>query len=370
MANPHIIFATSWKRLHDGWCIASRKYALAMHEAGVHLNMHETADLLDVPLDEEVAIEMKPILEVPFSPQLDYYLYSGLLGGWHRMKLITKSFHTQPVTVGYHSFFERANLESELVRELRKVSLLTTSKTNAKVFYAHGLNDVERIPYPWFENDPLRAIPITSSTRRFYWIGRFEPRKAPDRLIRAFMTAFKPGEASLTMKLSTFTFPGLDSSPEAIILDQLKEGNGWTVHNWSEHIILIREKLTNAEMIQLHADNDVYVSSAHGEGLELGAWAAKQAGRMLVVTESGGPEDIVSDSDILIRSNGIIPADECYDNLWGKGGTYYDYRFDELVIALERARISGVGSRGWSGDENHRSARVGKQLKEWLEERI
>jgi len=66
----------------------------------------------------------------------------------------------------------------------------------------------------------------------------------------------------------------------------------------------------------------------------------------------------------------VIPAHECYDQLWGKGGTYYDYRFNELVVALERARISGVGSRGWPDDESHRSVRVGKQLKEWLEERI
>jgi glycosyltransferase involved in cell wall biosynthesis len=369
---PHIIFATSWKRLHDGWCVAARQYALAMHHAGVHVNLHETVDSESAPLDPEVAAEVKPITEVPFSPVLDYYLYSGLLGGYERMKRTLYSFHTQPVKVGFHSFFERTYLEPELVRELKRVPLLTTSRANERVLRAHGLTDVTRIPYPWTESDPLRSIPEATSSRNFYWIGRFEPRKAPDQLIRAFMTAFKPGEARLTLKLSMFDFPGIGNNPEAVILDQLREGNGWTVHNWSDHIILIRQKLSNAEMLRLHAENDVYVSSARGEGLELGAWAAKQAGRMLVVTESGGPEDIVGDSDILVRSTGTMPAHACYEGLWGKGARYYDYSFEDLVAGLQVARSFGMGSasRHWTSEESHRSTVVGRQLKEWLSERV
>jgi len=345
-----------------------------MHGAGVHLNMLET--LLDgkedptKDLDPEVRFEMTDILDTPFDPMLDYYLYSGVLMGHNRMKPIVESFLRQPVTVGYHCFFERLNIESALIQALKAVSILTTSKGNYRVLKDHGLTDVTRFPYPWFPNDPLHDIPTRVHASRFYWIGRFEPRKAPDRLIRAFMRAFKPGEATLTMKLSSYVYPGYEQSPEGVVLSEMQtSANGWNPGNWDKSIHFIRDRLSRREMVQLHADNDIYVSPSLGEGLELGAWDAKQAGRRLITTESGGPEDIACNTDIVIPSDRITNAHPCYDDLWGEGGTYSNYKIDSLITALCEARASSVMGERFMSDE-HSSRNVGRIIKQWILDRI
>lgn len=374
MTTPSIIFATPYSRLADGWCIASRAYARAMHEAGVHLNMLETLPEETQQLDPEVREEMKAIIDEPFDPVLDYYLYSGVLMGHKRMKAIIASFMRQPVTVGYHCFFERLNLEQELVEALKGVSVCTTSKGNLKTLKGHGLTDVTRFPYPWFSNDSLRDIPATSNASRFYWIGRFEPRKAPDRLIRAFMRAFEPGEAFLTMKLSSYIYPGYEQSPEGVVLSELVNTtarvNGWRPGNWDKGISFIRDKLTRREMVKLHAENDIYVSPSLGEGLELGAWDAKQAGRRLITTASGGPEDVACDSDILIPTDLTRLAHMCYNDLWGPDAEYADYHAQDLITALKNVRYgtSIYGERFSSGE--HTSLHVGELIKQWLKDRI
>lgn len=369
---PSIIFSTPWKRLHDGWAIASRAYARAMHSAGVHINMNDTIIQDSIVLDNEVHAEMKDILDSPFSPAIDYHLWSGMLMGYDRMARVIQSMQNQQTPVGYYCVFERRTLEEELVSALKDTSIWVQSMTNLKVLKSYGFKDISYIPYPWFEDDPLRKIEPTTSSRNFYWIGRFEPRKAPDMLIRAFMRAFKPGEARLWMKISPYVGPDYHQSAESVILDELTwRDNSWNVHNWSDNIRLDYSRLTRNEMIQLHADNDIYVSPSRGEGLELGAWEAKQASRRIIATESGGPENYMSNEDILIPSSrGLLSAHSCYDELWGKNGTYIDYKIEDLIIALQTARASSQGVRYWNDSTYHRSDNVGLMLKNWLLERI
>lgn len=365
-----LLYVTPWKRLSDGWCIAARAYARVMHESGIWLNILDAIDQEEDVLNSEVRAEMGAILDAPMNPRPDYGLYSGVLRGYEGMRPYIQGFIDSPMAVGYHCFFERLNLEPKLVQDLARVSVCTTSKGNYHVLRAHGLTDVTRFPYPWFPDGPLRRAPVSDGNTRFYWIGRFEPRKAADRLIRAFMRAFKPAEARLTMKLSPYVMPGYDESPEAVILSELSSGvNHWTATNWTKDITLIRDKLSRRDMIRLHATNDIYVSPSHGEGLELGAWDAKQAGRKLITTESGGPEDYLCDNDIRIPSNRLTVAHPCYDELWGSGGTYSDYRIDDLIDALQRARSSVINGKRFSSDE-HKSENVGRIIKQWIENRI
>ena len=65
-------------------------------------------------------------------------------------------------------------------------------------------------------------------------------------------------------------------------------------------------------MIELHGKNDVYVSASRGEGLDLPAFAAKLSGRLLAMTDSGGPRDFVNDGDILVPPCGLVTADTDY----------------------------------------------------------
>lgn len=143
-----------------------------------------------------------------------------------------------------------------------------------------------------------------------------------------------------------------------------------TRHNWKladvdRLIDIVTEPYTKEEMVDLHSRADVYVSASRGEGLELGAWDAKQCGNRIITTESGGANHFCDpDVDIIVPSNGTIPAHPGY--LWGPDAEYIDYDLDALVEAFrESARTPKVGTRTWPGHEAHESHNVGRLLSEW-----
>lgn len=369
--SPNILFSTAWQRLDDGWCIASRAYARAMREAGIRVNLQDNVDkLTEVPIG--VLRELGPeILNDKFHPRLDYHVWSGVLQSWDTMRHTIDSFHRSPVPVGYYGMFERRIIEPELINALKSFSVWCLSPVNADILKGHGLTDVTYIPYPYRQDDPHLSIgPSNNEVPSFYWIGRFEPRKAPDNLIRAFMRAFKPGQARLTMKLSPYHHVGGYENPERVILEVLEFSYDWTPDNWNNSIKIIRERLSSDEMLALHSRNDIYVSASRGEGWELGCWAAKLAGRRIIATESGGPECYLSEDDIRIPTTGFIPTHESYDKLWGKS-QYIDYNLEDLITAFQRAaKERKSGNRFWPGHANHLSENVGKTIRHWLEERI
>lgn len=377
--SPGIIFSTPWMRPDDGWCIASRAYARAIREAGIRVNLQDTVDvsnewasLSDIPAS--IVNELGPIIHDTFHPRIDYHIYSGVLQSWKTMKNIISSFHHSPVPVGYYCVFERRTIESELINALKDFSIWCQCRMNESILKGYGHPDVTLIPYPYREDDPHLSIPLPPTTNfqpRFYWIGRFEPRKAPDNLVRAFMRAFKPGEARLTLKLSPYLHDGKGSyyeNPERVVLEELELSNRWSVDNWMHDIDIIRKRLSAQEMVELHADNYIYVSPSRGEGLELGCWDAKLSGRLIIATESGGPDDYLDDCDIRIPATRYTPTHESYDRLWGKSH-YIDYDLERLIVAMQQAASPALTTRFWEGHESHKSVNVGKALKTWILDR-
>ncbi len=124
------------------------------------------------------------------------------------------------------------------------------------------------------------------------------------------------------------------------------------------------QKLTRGEMLSLHANHDVYCSASRGEGLDLPAFAAKLAGRKLCITDSGGPRDFVGEGDVLVPACGSVPADPSYK--WGASATYADFRFDDVVAGLQRARSEP--QRGERVPAEFRAQHVGKLFREWVGE--
>jgi glycosyltransferase involved in cell wall biosynthesis len=190
--------------------------------------------------------------------------------------------------------------------------------------------------------------------------------------VQAFLRAFRPGEASLTLKMSPTTqltaYPSVDEVIEEELLHPDVLANGWRKHPVARgDIRILRTRLSKEEMVRLHAEHDVYVVPSHGEGLELGSYAAKLAGRRIVSTACGGPEDFLDpESDLLVPSTGLVPAAEEYD--WGEGAAYVDYDLAALVEALQRARgLPAGGSRRWPGMEEHRAPAVGRCMRQWVE---
>lgn len=364
-----VLFNTPWTHPAEGWAIASRAYARAMHLGGIDVALKDWSRphvMLTGSLDPEVREEVAELLKDERNSQNSLHIFSSNLQSAAYMGVLDVMLNN-PEPQAYYCVFERRSIEPELAEKLNRLDgVWVQCHMNERVLHQDGVKNVTLIRYPFFDDDPhLQLEKPTREPRRFYYIGRFEPRKAPDNVIRAFMRAFKPGESELTIKTSPLPFAETYPSPHHIILEELGK-NGWTADNVGESIQIVEGRLSKQAMLELHADHDVYVTASRGEGLELPVWAAKLAGRRIVTTASGGPEDFLDpEVDILVPATGLIPADKAYQ--WGPDATYIDYDLDEVIAAMQRARSEpACGTRTWPGWEKHRAEKVGVALKEWI----
>lgn len=359
---PVVLFRTPWKRPDDGWAVAARAYARAMHLGGLDVRLSSWQPNEPNPTPE-VWQEVGAFTGMP--PVWDVHVFSCMLGSAKNMSSIFSNMalrNTGPQA--YHCVFERQNVEADLAEKLNLLAgVWAQCSANRDVLVEAGVRNVTLIHHPYFDDDPHLRLDPPRECRRYYWIGRNEPRKAPDVLVRAFMRAFHPGEARLTLKLSAYAHTHEVVPITSAIEDEV--GNrGWTASNWRDSIHLIEGRLSKEEMLQLHADNDVYVSASRGEGLDLPAFAAKMAGRQLVLTDSGGPRDFLNDGDVLVPPCGLVPASADYS--WGEGAVYFDHKIEDLAVAMQS--VHGTKPAGSRLDAKFKAERVGQSFAQWIEQ--
>lgn len=380
-----LIFETpTWQLLHDGWGTAARSYALAMAKAGIDVHM-KALDTDQYELDPAVAEEIPERMrsEARFAEPYetwDAHLFSTPLGSPenHRKRHTFQFFHDlDPKGVKLpqkllYTMFERRQVQPELVYEFNRLAgVFVPCSANLKVLVRAGCTTATWFPYPYFDDDPhLELPPPSRRPRTFLWIGRWEPRKAPHNLIRAFLQAFKPGEACLILKMGPSPWTRSDyPEPENVVADALLVdgvgGGRWTLSSASEDIQVVRGKLSKQEMLDLHARSDVYVSASRGEGIELSCFHAKLAGRRVVTTDSGGPLDFLGENDAVVPAPGDAEAPD-YEWLWGAGMKYADYKVEDLSAAMQWSLTAPPRLERFP--DAHRAENVGRALKAWIAE--
>lgn len=372
MKKPLVLFETMFELYFDGWCEAARAYALAMEVAGIDVRLKSWRDQSnDEPIHPEVLAQVGHLMR-PCEKQWDAYIWSGgfygpLEGAAPRLTAVRKIREQFGKPVAFYSMFERTNVQPRLVPLLNALnSVMVPCSSNQRALEKAGLQNSIFIPLPFFSNDKhLGLRPPSSPPRVFYWIGRWEPRKAPHRLIRAFLQAFEPGEAELVMKVGPA--PWVQSpylTPDYVVDKSIAElGGKWSRDEVDACVKIVREKYSPEEMLALHDRGDVYCSASHGEGIDMPAFAAKLAGRRIVTTACGGPLDFVDETDIVIPARGeiSIPA---YDRTWGQGSTAIDYDFEDLVKGMRLARHGKPTRRRIA---EHHVEIVAPFLKQWIE---
>lgn len=361
---PIVLFRTPWERADDGWSIAARRYTRMMQMADIDVRLWSWKP--DPMRDRSVLDDFESSAQ--YLPQRwDVYLWSSALRDWECSSHIFDQIQQSDGIKAMHVVLERLTLEEELADALNHLDgVWAQCSANRDVLKRAGVRDVALHLHPYFDDDPWLEVPPPTEHRRFLWVGRNEPRKAPDNLVRAFMRAFSPGDAELTLKLSQYEGPAVETRAtlEEVVEDQILMQEcawGWTMERWHEHIHVDRERRTRAEMVQLMASHDVYCSASRGEGLDLPAYEAKMAGRTLVLTDSGGPRDFIGDGDELVPATGEMPSS--YEYYWS-GAPYADYEVDALGAALERA-----ASRAPKGDRlpgRFRAKKVAKKFGKWI----
>lgn len=264
-----------------------------------------------------------------------------------------------------YTVYERAPIPPDDARAFGRVGQVWVAcQRDAKSLREAGVAEskIRVIPACFMPDDPLLAFRSRrrqAGVPRFYHIGKWEPRKAADRVIGAFLRAFKPGEAELVVKtgLPRLSYDGFPGNPNAAVGARLHDpkvvANGWTSSNWGEWLRFETRRMPLAEIHKIHAWGDVYVSLSRGEGFDLPGLDAKLAGNLLVYTPSGGPQDYATDVDLRVEPTGTVACNAVYG--WEPEARYLDYDIDDAVKALRAAAAEVTLSRKrdepplWSG---------------------
>ena len=361
---PNVLFDTLWHDFSDGWSIASRAYARAMRASGMGVQLHSWMGATEDP-SPEVLAEVDGMLE---KLERDLYLFSCTLSSAERSAYSIAALLRILRPRAFYTMFERKSIERHLAVSLNGCDgVMVPCSANRDELVRAGATNVTYVPYPYFPEDPHLALPPPTGSRVFYWIGRWEPRKAPHNLIRAFLRAFRAGEAELHLKLGPVPWRGPYATPEEVIAEELSDSRiakAWpTLSGVHDGVHVHRGRWPAERVLALHASSHVYVSASRGEGLDLPAQAAKCAGRRVVTTDSGGPRDFLTETDILVPATGEIPAPPHYR--WGPEATLADYDCDALVAAMQAAR--GDDRRPERISDDFHVQNVAPKIRAWVE---
>jgi len=361
-------YRTPWSS-QTGWCIAARGYARAMQLAGVrvHLTSWMQAEQPEVfrfrPPNPSVMTEVSDMLPSPgLDPQVS--VLSTTLGAGPTLAF--ENWPKQPGASVVYTTFEREQLVPELVAQLNRLDgVWVPCSWNATTLLDCGVRPgiVRTFPHVYFDDDPFSRLRSAVPRRSFLWVGQWEPRKAPHRLIKAFFNAFHCREgAHLTLKTNGHWSLGEYPSPEQVI-EREADDTGWKRDDALRAITVVRGNLSLAEIVKLYERANTYVSASRGEGFDLPCFQAKLAGRRVVTTDSGGPRDFLDEHDLHIPANGRVPLHEAYN--YGRGALHFDHDLDALVEAMRRSADMGPPPR--ADMSRFRAQTVGEELRDWFD---
>lgn len=368
-----VAYRTPWSALNGGWCVASRGYARAMALAGLDVHLEswssiETPEVLAArPPSDEILRELDGVsFEAATDREIE--ILSTWLSGTPLPWIDAFVADRRSIRVLYVTF-ERQEIDAAIVEQMNALDGVCVPCTwNAESLVNAGVcaELVKVFPHVYFADDSLLSIPTATSARRLYWIGTWQPRKAPHNLIRAFLRAFRPGDG-VTLTLKTGGSWRGYRPPEAVIVSEA-EAAGWPVAEARKAITIVREVLSKDQMVGLHARHDIYVDASRGEGFGLGAFAAKLAGRRCVATDSGGPRDFLTADDLIVPRTGLVPVAEHFGLPQSRGCYHADYSVDALTEAMRRAVDMPPPVR--ADMSRFEGSTVGANLKIWFESLI
>lgn len=397
-----IVYSANWKTLESGMDKHAREQVLSLAMSGlpVHLQSTSTQFKLRDELDEEV-LSVEYLENVSFSRTAitirQLVIHNLETFQAHIIPRSARSLGEETInrvcnsTIVYTSW-ERDRVHPEYLDTLKKVGQLwVPCEANKRAFVSSGMNAdrVKVVPYPYNPPDHNIAFPRGGENipphRRFYHIGKWEPRKNQHMMIGAFLKAFNPNKdkVSLLLKVSSFKslsapynwadYPNVEESLDFWMRDSDVVKNGWNQHNVDRLIRIITDKVSDADIQKIHKGNNIYVSTSHGEGWDIPAFEAKVSGNRLIHTGFGGSEDYAIsepgrgrfDQDCKFQYS-MQPVHSGY--LWESDAKWATPDFYDMVEVMRRVQAprSRVIPRYFN--EKFSRAAVGQQMRGHIQE--
>jgi glycosyltransferase involved in cell wall biosynthesis len=388
-----VFYFAPWEPVADGFAEHCRRQARALALTGEPVLVRSFFQRIGggEDSDEFRAIEelMRPLLRASISrPKVEIYQLVPSETALFRYTGYGHPFLSEADNAMVNRFrifytvWERDRATRGAVQALKRVGQCWTGcEANRAMLERSGVppERLRVVPLPFFPDDP--HIKLWGRARkpgpvRFYHIGKWEPRKAQDRIVLAFLLAFRPGEAELILKTSDLRtkvedYPqGPAQAVHAALLDPAVRKQGWSPTNVNLGVKIVSKRLPAEKIVEMHALGDIYVTLSRGEGWDLPAFDAKLSGNIMVYTPSGGPQDFAGVSDLRVEPSGSIKCNPFYQ--WSPDAEYLDYPIDAAVEAL-RAALKLVPIRTRVPDvelENFEAATVGARMRQCINELI
>jgi glycosyltransferase involved in cell wall biosynthesis len=384
-------FETPW----DGTGVAVRKHARALALTGIPVQLRSFSNVVvsasGMPepvhvagLPDEIDAEVGDLRQTSITLQVPLIKHAVIRDATHARQIIVPRStlgETDParalilrraigqMTILY-TVWERDSIGSDVVTELNRVGQLwVPCDQNAQMLISSGLDEskVRVVPHPYDPADPMLLLqsrkPHTNGWKLFYSIGRWEPRKGFAELIEAFVCGFKPSnKVVLTIKHSGNEWKDYPTPKEAVALALAKQEHGWTAETLGPRLRILSGRAPRETIVGLHFENNIYVSSSHGEAWCLPAFDAKLAGNALVYTDYGGISDFADPKDIGIPTmlGPVHPSYGWTDTQWG------DYSVHQFGYAMMRQPIPEKFDAPTHVLERFSMARVGRLMAEQL----
>lgn len=363
-----------WETEHDGVNEAVRRHACALAATGIpvhlssfthnvrnrdgHVELASTGAVEPAVLNQVRSLltteatyycpQIKHLVASDASSLLQWLLPRSVRQASSLEEMVTWRRHLLNLTIVF-SVWERDSIPLEMGQILSEAWNWVPSLANKKALVASGVPE-ERIlvvPHPFDPYSPLARMEqrpelpppldkLKPATKRFYSIGKWEPRKGLDKLLAAFLCAYGPNDdATLVIKTTDNLWPEFLTPEEALdwaLSLPEAQAHGWTMQNLGRSVRLIARFLPLGKISELHFRSNIYVSAAHAEGFGLPAYDAKVAGNRMVYLEgSGGPDDFSTAAD-----EKVFGYDTGYHPSYNWDSDWVNYDVNDLVIALKK----------------------------------
>lgn len=130
-----------------------------------------------------------------------------------------------------------------------------------------------------------------TNTYNFLWVGAWTHRKNPINIIKSFFHIFdKNDDVKLTLLAAGCNGALVDLNMLKICSEV----------NDLPNVEVLTKRLSDEELVQLHMNNDCYVSTHRGEGFGLGAFESAICGNPIIATGYGGMLDFMRGNDFKV----------------------------------------------------------------------
>jgi glycosyltransferase involved in cell wall biosynthesis len=204
-------------------------------------------------------------------------------------------FATETDSLSLSSWTEYAELMDELVvfSEQSREACLNSGVTKPIHVVSHAV-DVDK-----YKRERKR-VDFGNDDIKIYAIGSWEARKNWIALFRSFHQTFDPNEpVSLVIKTNSSSLSTEELLKEINrITERVKSDlRLYPDNNFYKPEIIIPDYLNPESVQDLHYSCDIYVSTSHGEAVNLSLLDAIGHGNYSVCTRTGGMADILGDSE-------------------------------------------------------------------------